>query len=450
MAANPFLWSITASDNDDADPAVPWPEGMFPGAVNNSARSVMEGIARYIADTNGTLTTGGSADAYTVTTNCPHTTYTNGILVTAKASFSNTALCSLNLNAFGAKAIRVMTASGEGDPVAGQIKSGGTYQFRYDSAAASASGAFILLNPSPDFTAQLSVGNIKISSKVSVPEDGWLFCNGQTIGDASSGATALASSLAVQLFFYLYNNFADSEAPVSGGRTGGGASADFAAHKTIQLPDLCGRAPFGADNMGGITLKGRITNAGSGIVGTTIGASGGAETVTLSTTQVPSHTHTGTTTTTGSDHTHAGTTGAENSVHTHTGTTGTESATHAHTFSGTTSGQSADHTHTQDGSTGLAASVAATSATGYVAVANKQTGGTSNDHTHTYSGTTGTENATHTHTVTTGTESAVHTHDFLIGSSGGHTHTFTTGSTGGGLAHSNMPPAYITNYIIKY
>lgn len=59
---------------------------------------------------------------------------------------------------------------------------------------------------------------------------------------------------------------------------------------TFNLPDLRGRAAFGIDNMGGSAAN-RITSGGSGITGTTLGASGGAETVTLSTSQMPSHTH---------------------------------------------------------------------------------------------------------------------------------------------------------------
>jgi microcystin-dependent protein len=52
------------------------------------------------------------------------------------------------------------------------------------------------------------------------------------------------------------------------------------------LPDLRGRAVYGKDDMGG-TPANRITNAVSGVVGTTLGASGGAQSQTLDSTQVP-------------------------------------------------------------------------------------------------------------------------------------------------------------------
>ena len=43
--------------------------------------------------------------------------------------------------------------------------------------------------------------------------------------------------------------------------------------------------------MDGAPAPGRITTAGSGIDGTALGATGGVETVTLATSQLPSHTH---------------------------------------------------------------------------------------------------------------------------------------------------------------
>ena len=52
---------------------------------------------------------------------------------------------------------------------------------------------------------------------------------------------------------------------------------------TFGLPDLRGRAVFGRDDMGG-SAQNRITNAVSGITGTTLGASGGNQ-------NMPQHYH---------------------------------------------------------------------------------------------------------------------------------------------------------------
>lgn len=57
---------------------------------------------------------------------------------------------------------------------------------------------------------------------------------------------------------------------------------------TFNVPDLRGRATFGRDDMGGSAAS-RITSAGSGIVGTTIGATGGAQNVTLTAANLPAN-----------------------------------------------------------------------------------------------------------------------------------------------------------------
>ena len=61
---------------------------------------------------------------------------------------------------------------------------------------------------------------------------------------------------------------------------------------TFNLPDMRGRVVAGKDNMGG-TPAGRLTTAGAGFVGNTIGAAGGAQTHTLTTAQTESHNHGG-------------------------------------------------------------------------------------------------------------------------------------------------------------
>lgn len=103
----------------------------------------------------------------------------------------------------------------------------------------------------------------------------FLFTDGKTIGNASSSATARANADTQALFVHLWNNMANAQAPVSGGR-GVSAVADFSANKTITLPDARGRSLVGKDDMGG-TAASRMTVGGSGVDGVTLGAAGGEQ-----------------------------------------------------------------------------------------------------------------------------------------------------------------------------
>lgn len=63
---------------------------------------------------------------------------------------------------------------------------------------------------------------------------------------------------------------------------------------TFNLPDLRGRVPAGKDNMGGVAAS-RLTNSGTGnpgIDGSALGAVGGVDRHTITTAQMPAHTHT--------------------------------------------------------------------------------------------------------------------------------------------------------------
>lgn len=85
-----------------------------------------------------------------------------------------------------------------------------------------------------------TTGDIKPTWK-STADAGWIMMDDGTIGNAASGATTRANADTEDLFTLFWDNIVDEWCPVSGGR-GASAAADFAANKTIRLPQTSGRS----------------------------------------------------------------------------------------------------------------------------------------------------------------------------------------------------------------
>jgi microcystin-dependent protein len=198
---------------------------------------------------------------------------------------------------------------------------------------------------------------------------GYVFADGKTIGDASSNATAFADASCLNLFTLLWTDYSNTILPIYTSAAvlstrGASAAADWAAHKQITLIDKRGRVSAAADNMGG-TAASILTSATMSPDGQTLGATGGAQTHTLS----------------------AG-----------------ESGQPGFTVSGTTSGQSAAHTHDVTSNTWYVYSSGAQYAwTGSNAIGGAGTDGLTSsaesaDHSHTWSDTIAAAGAGSAHT----------------------------------------------------
>lgn len=116
---------------------------------------------------------------------------------------------------------------------------------------------------------------------------GYVRLNNLTIGSATSGATERANADCQALFLYLYG--VDPSLVVSGGR-GANAAADWAANKTIALPDWRGYAFSCLDDMGNAPA-GRLSTSYFGSSPIVLGAVGGAESVVQTSAQMPLHFH---------------------------------------------------------------------------------------------------------------------------------------------------------------
>ena len=97
-------WSQVDSNNNMAAPNG-FPEGMAAGLVNNSARAIMGATKRWYDKANATMTTGGAANAYTLTPLVPLSSYTSGEVFVIVSNHANTGAATLDISGLGVKSI---------------------------------------------------------------------------------------------------------------------------------------------------------------------------------------------------------------------------------------------------------------------------------------------------------------------------------------------------------
>lgn len=124
---NSSVFSQTdASNNTATDPG--WPEGMAPSRVNDAARALQGAITRDWNWKGPTVTSGGTANAQTLTYSVAPAAYYQGQIFAFIAGATNTGTCTLNVNSLGAKNVYLGNAALTG----GEILSGKVYVVAYD------------------------------------------------------------------------------------------------------------------------------------------------------------------------------------------------------------------------------------------------------------------------------------------------------------------------------
>lgn len=178
-ALNVSAWSTTAASNDGADSTIGTVANTSaPNVVDDWVRGIMASVKKYVLDTDGGITAGGTANALTITTNRVISSghQAAGFSVRFKAGATNTGAATVAVDGLSAVSIKRINGDALG---AGDIISGAIYDIAFDGTNYQLLGAN---TPS----ASLSGSSLEVTGNATV---------GGTLG--VTGATTLSSTLAV-------------------------------------------------------------------------------------------------------------------------------------------------------------------------------------------------------------------------------------------------------------
>lgn len=260
MALPFYNWSRTAASNSNADSTVNWAEGQAPSSVNDSARAMMASTAAFRDDISGAIATGGTSTAYTVTSYQVFSSLSamSGQVVAFTPHATNGATVTLNVDGLGAKPLRSAPSV---ELTAGVLVQGTPYTALYNNSDQVFYLHGFFVNP------------------YSIPIGGSIDFWGATAPN-SSFALMFGQAISRTTYAALFSLFSTTYG------SGDGST-------TFNIPDVRGRVVAGKDDMGGSAAS-RLSGTGITTGGaTTLGGSGGAETKTLSTANLPPYTPAG-------------------------------------------------------------------------------------------------------------------------------------------------------------
>jgi microcystin-dependent protein len=256
-----WRWSTTSASNGNADPSINFLEGQAPSSLNDSMRATMSALRMWGNDISGALVTGGGPNAYTVTSSSGYDTlpHLNGQVIAFSPHATNGAgPVTLSVDGLTAKPLRSAPST---ELLAGALIQGTPYTCLYNDS----DGAFYL-------------GGF-FGNSYNIPLGGLLGYTGTTPPN-SSFVLPFGQAISRTTYSNYFSLVSTTYGPGDGSTT-------------FNVPDLRGRVPAGKDDMGGSAasrLSGTsITTGGA----TTIGGSGGGETKTLATGNLPTFTPSG-------------------------------------------------------------------------------------------------------------------------------------------------------------
>jgi microcystin-dependent protein len=256
-----FQWSTTANSNATADPQIGFSAQMAPSSVAPSNRAVMSVLAAWRNDSSGAMRDTGIANAYVLSSSSNYNQMTGSqtalqTLGNNSISFTpantNTGASTLSIDGLGPFPLRTAPNT---ELLPGSLVAGSPFGCVYNAT----DNAFYL---------QSYYGNLGIPLGCSL--DFW-----GTTAPFSNYALMFGQQISITTFASLYALFGPN-------RFGADTSSLFF------LPDCRGRVIAGVDNMGG-TAASRLTSA-SGMGTGQLGQTGGVETETLVTANLPPYT----------------------------------------------------------------------------------------------------------------------------------------------------------------
>lgn len=137
-----YDWSTTAASNGSADASINFAEGQAPSTVNDSARALMARVKYFIDGIAGNVTSGGSSNAYTLTSGESLSAYADGMVFGWQPNADSTGAVTLNVDAIGAKKVYMPDGTQAGN---GDLDADSVYSVAYDSSLDTSSGGFKIM-----------------------------------------------------------------------------------------------------------------------------------------------------------------------------------------------------------------------------------------------------------------------------------------------------------------